>query len=143
MKIKQLSIFLQNKMGSLAKPLEVLTVADVNIRAMCMADTSEFGILRLVVDNPEKGKEALEENNFLVKLTEIIGVEMNDTPGGLTSVLKVIKDHEIDLEYLYAFTHEKVGKAILLLHADKLDNLVEALQDNDMVIVPADEVYNL
>ncbi|WP_296880224.1 acetolactate synthase [uncultured Methanobrevibacter sp.] len=143
MKIKQLSIFLQNRMGSLSKPLEVLSEADVNIKAMCMADTSEFGILRLVVDNPEKGKEALEENNFLVKLTEIIGVEMNDTPGGLTSVLKVIKDHEIDLEYLYAFTHEKVGKAILLLHADKLDNLVEALQDNDMVIVPADEVYNL
>ena len=143
MKIKQLSIFLQNRMGSLSKPLEVLSEADVNIKAMCMADTSEFGILRLVVDNPEKGKEALEENNFLVKLTEIIGVEMNDTPGGLTSVLKVIKDHEIDLEYLYAFTHEKVGKAILLLHADKLDNLVEALQDNDMVIVPADKVYNL
>lgn len=143
MKIKQLSIFLQNRMGSLSKPLEVLSEADVNIKAMCMADTSEFGILRLVVDNPEKGKEALEENNFLVKLTEIIGVEMNDTPGGLTSVLKVIKDHEIDLEYLYAFTHEKVGKAILLLHADKLDNLVEALQDNDMIIVPADEVYNL
>ena len=143
MKIKQLSIFLQNRMGSLSKPLEVLSKADVNIKAMCMADTSEFGILRLVVDNPEKGKEALEENNFLVKLTEIIGVEMNDTPGGLTSVLKVIKDHKIDLEYLYAFTHEKVGKAILLLHADKLDNLVEALQDNDMVIVPADEVYNL
>ena len=143
MKIKQLSIFLQNRMGSLSKPLEVLSEADVNIKAMCMADTSEFGILRLVVDNPEKGKEALEENNFLVKLTEIIGVEMNDTPGGLTSVLKVIKDHEIDLEYLYAFTHEKVGKAILLLHADKLDNLVEALQDNDRVIVPADEVYNL
>ena len=69
MKIKQLSIFLQNRMGSLSKPLEVLTVADVNIRAMCMADTSEFGILRLVVDDPIKGKEALEENNFLVKIT--------------------------------------------------------------------------
>ena len=101
MKIKQLSIFLQNRMGSLSKPLEVLTVADVNIRAMCMADTSEFGILRLVVDDPEKGKEALEQNNFLVKITEIIGVEMNDTPGGLTSVLNTIKENNIDLEYLY------------------------------------------
>ena len=88
-------------MGSLSKPLEVLTVADVNIRAMCMADTSEFGILRLVVDDPIKGKEALEENNFLVKITEIIGVEMNDTPGGLTTVLGIIKDNLIDLEYLY------------------------------------------
>ena len=130
-------------MGSLSKPLEVLTDADVNIRAMCMADTSEFGILRLVVDDPEKGKVALEENNFLVKITEIIGVEMNDTPGGLTSVLKIIKDNQIDLEYLYAFTHEKAGKAILLLHADDIDGLISALEKNDIVIVPADEVYNL
>ena len=108
-----------------------------------MADTSEFGILRLVVDSPEKGKEALEENNFLVKITDIIGVEMNDTPGGLTAVLKIIKDNEIDLEYLYAFTHEKEGKAILLLHADKLDELIDALKENEIVIVPSQEVYNL
>ncbi len=130
-------------MGSLSKPLEVLSDADVNIRAMCMADTSEFGILRLVVDNPEKGKEALEENNFLVKLTEIIGVEMNDTPGGLTSVLKVIKDNEIDLEYLYAFSHDKAEKAILLLHADDIDKLISVLTDNDITIVPSKEVYTL
>jgi len=143
MKIKQLSIFLQNKMGSLAKPLDVLTVADVNIRAMCMVDTSEFGILRLVVDDPEKGKKALEQNNFLVKMTEIIGVEMNDTPGGLTSVLKTIRDNNIDLEYLYAFTHDKADKAILLLHADDIDKLIEVLQNNNITIVPSEEVYNL
>ena len=143
MKIKQLSIFLQNRMGSLSKPLEVLTVADVNIRAMCMADTSEFGILRLVVDDPEKGKEALEQNNFLVKITEIIGVEMNDTPGGLTNVLNTIKENNIDLEYLYAFTHEKEGKAILLLHADDIDELIDVLEKNNMTITPAEEVYNL
>ena len=127
MKIKQLSIFLQNRMGSLSKPLEVLSDADVNIKALCMADTSEFGILRLVVDNPEKGKEALEKNNFLVKITDIIGVEMNDTPGGLTTILKTIKDNNIDLEYLYAFTHEKVGKAILLLHSENIDQLISIL----------------
>ena len=143
MKIKQLSIFLQNRMGSLAKPLEVLTVADVNIRAMCMADTSEFGILRLVVDNPEKGKEALEQNNFLVKMTEIIGVEMNDSPGGLTSVLNTIKENDIDLEYLYAFTHEKKDKAILLLHTDDIDGLINILNKNNITIVPSEEVYNL
>ncbi len=143
MKIKQLSIFLQNRMGSLSKPLEVLTVANVNIRAMCMADTSEFGILRLVVDDPEKGKEALEENNFLVKITDIIGVEMNDTPGGLTTVLDIIKDNLIDLEYLYAFSHEKAEKAILLLHADDIDNLISVLSENNVPIVSAEEVYNL
>ena len=130
-------------MGSLSKPLEVLSNADVNIKALCMADTSEFGILRLVVDNPEKGKEALEKNNFLVKITDIIGVEMNDTPGGLTTVLKVIKDNDIDLEYLYAFTHEKVGKAILLLHAEDIDKLISILNDNNIKTVPSDEVYSL
>ncbi len=143
MKIKQLSIFLQNRMGSLSKPLEVLSENGINIRAMCMADTSEFGILRLVVDDPLKGKEVLEENNFLVKITEIIGVEMNDTPGGLTDVLKVIKDNEIDLEYLYAFTHDKVDKAILLLHAEDIDKLIKVIEDNDIVIVPSAEVYDL
>ena len=130
-------------MGSLSKPLEVLTVANVNIRAMCMADTSEFGILRLVVDDPIKGKEALEENNFLVKITDIIGVEMNDTPGGLTSVLDIIKENLIDLEYLYAFSHDKAGKAILLLHADDIDNLIDVLTQNNIPIVSAEEVYNL
>ena len=108
-----------------------------------MADTSEFGILRLVVDDPIKGKEALEEKNFLVKITDIIGVEMNDTPGGLTDVLKVIKDNDIDLEYLYAFSHEDGAKAILLLHAEDIDNLISILKDNDIIVVPSEEVYNL
>ena len=143
MKIKQLSIFLQNRMGSLSKPLEVLSEAGINIRAMCMADTSEFGILRLVVDDPENGKNALEEENFLVKITEIIGVEMNDTPGGLTTVLKVIKENDIDLEYLYAFTHEKQGKAILLLHSDNINDLIDALNKNNVVIVNSQEIYDL
>jgi hypothetical protein len=130
-------------MGSLSKPLEVLTDAGINIRAMCMADTSEFGILRLVVDDPMKGKEALEENNFLVKITEIIGVEMNDEPGGLTDILKVIKENEINLEYLYAFSHDKSEKAILLLHASDIDELINVLTENKITIVLAEEAYNL
>ena len=130
-------------MGSLSKPLEVLSENDINIRAMCMADTSEFGILRLVVDNPIKGKEVLEENNFLVKITEIIGVEMNDAPGGLTTVLNIIKENNIDLEYLYAFTHDKADKAILLLHTDDIDNLINVLTEKNITITPAEEVYNL
>ena len=96
-----------------------------------------------MVDDPIKGKEALEENNFLVKITDIIGVEMNDTPGGLTTVLDVIKDNLIDLEYLYAFSHDKEGKAILLLHADDIDKLISVLIENNIPIVSAEEVYNL
>ena len=143
MKIKQLSLFLQNKMGSLYNPLEVLAAADVNIRAMCMADTSEFGILRLVVDNPEIGKEALEKNNFLVKITDIVGVAMDDTPGGLTAILKIIKDNSIDLEYLYAFSTSDTGKAALLLHADDIDRLLDVLTENDIYIIPSEFVHKL
>ena len=129
-------------MGSLFNPLEVLAEADVNIRAMCMADTSEFGILRLVVDNPEKGKEALEEKNFLVKITDIVGVVMDDTPGGLTAVLKIVKDNSIDLEYLYAFSTADEGKAALLLHADDIDRLIEVLTENNINIIPAKFVHD-
>lgn len=143
MKVKQLSIFLQNKMGSLYNPLEVLQKNNINIRAMSMADTSEYGILRLVVDNPQKGKEVLEKNNFLVKIIDTVAVEMNDAPGGLTHVLEVIKDNLIDLEYLYAFTHEKKGKAILLLHADNIDKLITALTENNITLVSAKEIYSL
>lgn len=143
MKVKQLSIFIQNEIGSLSKPLEVLSNNNINIRAMSMADTSEFCILRLVVDNPVKGKEILEKNNFLVKTIETIAIEMNDTPGGLTEILKILKENNINLEYLYAFTHEKQGKAILLLHNDNINDLIDALNKNNVVIVNSQEIYDL
>lgn len=143
MKVKQLSIFIQNEIGSLSKPLEVLSNNNINIRAMSMADTSEFCILRLVVDNPVKGKEILEKNNFLVKIIETIAIEMNDTPGGLTEILKILKENNINLEYLYAFTHEKQGKAILLLHSDNINDLIDALNKNNVVIVNSQEIYDL
>ncbi|MDO5849398.1 MAG: acetolactate synthase [Methanobrevibacter sp.] len=143
MKIKQLSIFLQNKEGSLYDALEILTNADINIKALSLADTSDFGILRIVVDDPEKGIEILKENNFLVKPTEIVAIEMDDSPGGLSSILGIIKKNNIDLEYLYAFTHNKADKAILLLHTDNLDELVSSLEKEDVVIVSPEEVYNL
>ena len=143
MKVKQLSIFIQNEIGSLSKPLEVLSNNNINIRAMSMADTSEFCILRLVVDNPVKGKEILEKNNFLVKTIETIAIEMNDTPGGLTEILKILKENNINLEYLYAFTHEKQGKAILLLHSDNINDLIDALNKNNVFIVNSQEIYDL
>lgn len=143
MKIKQLSIFLENKEGSLYDALETLTEGGINIRALSLADTSDFGILRVVVDNPSKGIEILEKNHFLVKPVDIIAIEMNDSPGGLSSILGIIKKNNIDLEYLYAFTHEKANKAILLLHTDNLDNLIKTLKNENVVIVPPEEVYNL
>ncbi|MCL2114819.1 MAG: acetolactate synthase [Methanobrevibacter sp.] len=143
MKIKQLSIFLENKEGRLWHTLDLLAKEDINIRALSLADTSEFGILRLIVQDPEKAKKILEDNDFVVKIKNVIGVELSDTPGGLASVLKVLNDNKINLEYLYAFTHEKSEKAILLLQADDLDSLIITLEENNIKVVPTEEVYNL
>lgn len=143
MKIKQLSIFLENKEGRLWHALDTLATENINIRALSIADTSDFGILRIIVQDPEKAKKKLEDNSFIVKIKNIIAVELSDTPGGLAKVLKVLNDNNINLEYIYAFTHEKSEKAILLLQADDLDNLIKILQENDTKLVPSKEVYNL
>ena len=142
-KITQLSIFLENKRGNLYNTLDLLAENNINIRALSLADTTEFGILRLVVQDPIKAKKILEEHWYIVKNTPIIGTELDDTPGGLSSVLKILNDEEIDLEYLYAFTHEKTEKAILLLQAEDLDNLINILTAYKVPLVPAEEVYNL
>ncbi|KZX15859.1 ACT domain protein [Methanobrevibacter cuticularis] len=143
MKIKQLSIFLENKKGRLWKALDILDKGNINIRALSIADTSDFGILRILVQNPGIAKELLESNNFIVKIIDIIGIELDDTPGGLSRVLKVLNDNDINLEYIYAFTHEKTEKAILLLQSEDLDLLIKTLKTNDLTIVPPTEVYNL
>lgn len=143
MKVKQLSIFIENQTGRLYKALDILAQENINIRALSLADTSEFGILRLVVNSPEKGMEILEKNNFIVKLTDIVAVELDDTPGGLTKILKILKEGNIDLEYLYAFTHDKTSQAILLLHTKDLDEMIKVLESNDVKLVPEDVVYNL
>jgi len=143
MKIKQLSIFLENKEGRLWHALDTLAKDNINIRALSIADTSDFGILRIIVHDPDKAKKVLEANDFIVKIKNIIGVQLTDSPGGLASVLKVLNDNKINLEYLYAFTHEKSEIAILLLQTDDLDNLITVLEENGIKIVPSQEVYDL
>jgi hypothetical protein len=143
MKIKQLSIFLENKKGRLWKALNILANGQINIRALSIADTTDFGILRIIVQNPELAKELLEDNNFIVKIIDIVGVELDDAPGGLSNVLKILNKNNINLEYIYAFTHEKTEKAILLLQSENLNLLLTTLKDNKIAIVPPNEVYNL
>lgn len=142
-KINQLSIFIENRTGALYDVLNLLAESNVNIRALSLADTSEFAILRLVVNDPVKGKEVLESNDFIVKITPILAIELKDVPGGLSSILKILDDAELDLDYLYAFTHEKTASAILLLHTADLDLLANVLKDKNIGIVAPEEVYNL
>lgn len=143
MKIKQISVFLENKKGRLWKALNTLAENGINIRALSLADTSEFGILRLIVPEPQKAEKILTENNFVVKIKEVVAVELTDHPGGLSSILKILNDSDINLEYLYAFVHEKKDKAILLLRTDDLDLLIKVLKESKITLVPAEEVYNL
>ena len=143
MKISQLSIFLENKEGRLWNALDVLAKNNINIRALSLADTSDFGILRLIVQDPEKAKTILEENDFIVKIKNVIGVELEDTPGGLSSVLKILNDNKINLEGLYAFTHDNTQIAILLLQSNDLDSIIKILIKNNISILLPEDVYNL
>ncbi len=143
MKIKQLSIFLENKKGRMRKALDVLEKGNVNIRALSIADTSDFGILRLIVPEPEEAKELLEDNNFIVKIGEVIAVRMCDEPGGLGEILGILDDNNINLEYLYAFVEEKEKVAIVLLHPDDIDGGIKALMNAGEEVISSEEIYGL
>ena len=143
MKVKQLSIFLENRKGRMRKALDVLEKGEVNIRALSIADTSDFGILRLIVPEPDKTKKLLEDNNFIVKIGEVIAVRMQDQPGGLGKILGILDDNDINLEYLYAFVEEKENGAIVLLHPENINDGIKALQDGGAVVIPAKDIYGL
>ncbi len=141
MKVKQLSIFLENRKGRMRKALDVLEKNRVNIRALSIADTSYFGILRLIVPDPVKTKKLLEDKDFIVKIGEVIAVRMPDKPGGLGKILGILDDSDINLEYLYAFVEEKENGAIVLLHPEDINAGIKALQDNGADVISAEEVY--
>jgi hypothetical protein len=141
--IKQLSIFLENKKGRMWKALDVLEEAGINIRALSLADTSDFGILRLVVPKPDEAKEVLEKKGFLVKIGEVIAVGITDKPGGLNKILKILNRSNINLEYLYAFVEQNKSRAIVILHPENIDAGLEALQNSDADVLTDEEVYGI
>ena len=143
LKIKQLSIFLENRKGRMKKALDVLEKGNVNIRALSIADTSDFGILRLIVPEPMRTKKLLEKNSFIVKIGEVIAVRMRDEPGGLGEILGILDDNNINLEYLYAFVEKKEKVAIVLLHPEDIDGGIKALIDGGEEVISAEEIYRL
>ncbi len=138
MKVEQISIFLENKSGRLADVAGVLARAGVNIRALSLADTSDFGILRLIVNNTEKAKEVLKDKGFTVGKTEVIAVEVSDRPGGLAEILDII-----NVEYMYAFVQKSGGNAIIIFRFDELEKAIDALQKAGIRILKGEEVYAL
>lgn len=141
--LKQLSIFLENKEGRMLNTLDIIEKLGINIRALSIADTSEFGILRLIVSNPKLVKQELEKNNFIVKLTDVIPVAMDDQPGGLNKILRILDENSINLEYLYAFVEQQTYDAIVLLRLEDMDKGYEILEENGAKIINADEIYSM
>jgi hypothetical protein len=128
MKLKQLSVFLENKPGRLRELCALLADSGINMITISLADTEQFGILRLIVSDSEAAKAVLQEKGFVAKITEVIAVEVNDEPGGLRDVLQVEEGAGISVEYMYAFTIKSGENAILLFRFDDMDKAVSALQ---------------
>ena len=143
MKVDQLSIFLENRAGRLAEVTRLLSEAKVNIRALSLADTSDFGILRLIVSDFEKAREILKQNGFTVGRTSVVAVEVDDTPGGLHRILDMLRDAKVNVEYMYAFVQQSGSNAIIIFRFDRTDQAIEVLQKNNIPIVPGDKLYNL
>ncbi len=143
MKIKQISIFLENRKGRLYEALNVIAHAKINIRALSIADTLEFGILRLIVNDPDKAKKILEKNNFIVRENEVIAVGVMDTPGGLAGVLEALQKADLNVEYIYAFVEKSGEKAVVVLRTEDIDAGIKALQSAGIEVLKSKEVYKL
>ena len=143
MKVEQISVFLENKSGRIAEVTGILAQAGVNIRALSLADTSDFGVLRLIVDNNQRAEEVLKQHNFTVGKTFVMAVEVEDRPGGLHKILDILQKVNINVEYMYAFVKPGSNNAIMIFRFEKLEEAVKVLQDNGVVVIDGGKVYTL
>ncbi len=133
MTLKQLSIFLENKSGRLTQVLETLGEEQINIVALSIADTSEYGILRLIVSDPDKAYRLLKEKGLSVNLTEVISVKTSTAAGSFARVLRILSNDNISIEYMYAFSVE--GKAILVIRTENKEDAIEAFRKNNIELI--------
>jgi len=127
MRIPQLSLFLENKPGHLIAPCKVLAEAGINIVTLALADTQQFGVLRLIVREWQRAREVLEAAGLVVAVTEVLAVEVVDRPGGLAELLGIFDEAGINVEYMYAFTARLGNRAVLVFRFDDLDAAISAL----------------
>ncbi|MEA5000500.1 MAG: ACT domain-containing protein [Endomicrobiaceae bacterium] len=135
MKINQISIFIENTKGRLAEVCNLLGDKGINIRALTIAESPEFGILRVVLDKPQEAKEILKEHGFIAISTEIVAVEVSDTPGGLAKALQILAQNNIDVEYMYGFVEKATDKALMVFKFVNTDKAIEVLQKNNISVV--------
>ena len=143
MKAEQISIFLENKAGRLSEVTGTLAKAGVNIRALSLADTTDFGVLRLIVDNNQKAEEALKEAGFTVRITHVVAVEVDDRPGGLHFILDALTQAGINVEYMYAFVQQSGSNAIMIFRFDQLEQAVAVLEKNNVTVINGSKLYTM
>lgn len=143
MRVDQIAVFLENKSGRLAEITSILAENDINIRALSVADTADFGILRLIVDKVPEAEKALRDKGFTVGKTTVVAVEVADKTGGLASVLKCIEKVELNVEYMYAFVNKTGENAVLIFRFDEMDRAIESLQKEGFTILEAKQIYSL
>ncbi|MBN1958662.1 MAG: ACT domain-containing protein [Desulfuromonadales bacterium] len=143
MKVEQISIFIENKSGRLAEVCGILGEAGVNIRALSLADTSDFGILRLIVKDSEKALKVLREHHFTVSKTDVIGVEVPDSPGGLSTILQILDQNNINVEYMYAFVERSGDNAVIIFRFDQVDDAIKALTKNGITILKSEKITSI
>lgn len=141
MKIHQLSVFLENRPGQMLPPCRILAGAGINIRTLTLADTEQFGILRLIVSDWEQGRRLLQEAGYVVNVAEVVAAEVSDRPGGLAAVLEALEGGGLNITYMYAFTFGREGKAVLIFRFDQPDAAIARLQAAGINVLASAEVY--
>ncbi len=143
MKVEQISVFVENRSGRLAEVTKALADADINIRALYLAEAGDFGILRLIVNDIEKAARVLKESGFTVSKTEVVAIAVSDKPGGLAKILLNIKDEGVNVEYMYAFVEKSTENAIVIFRFDEIGRAVAILKREGIRLLKAEDVYSL
>lgn len=143
MHAQQISIFLENKAGRLADVTEILAKAGVNIRALALADTSDFGVLRLIVDDNQKAEGALKQGGFTVSKTDVVAVEVDDRPGGLHHILELLQNAGINVEYMYAFVQHSGTNAVMIFRFDQPDEALRVLSADGLKVIEGQRLYTM
>lgn len=143
MSVKQISVFLENKAGRLAEATQILGDNDINIQALAIADTADFGVLRMIVNDPGKAMAILKKAGFTVSETDVIAMEVSDRPGGLAEVLQLMTGRDINIEYLYCFIEKSGESAIVVLRVEDIEKAKRILESGGVRLPKAEEVYTI
>ena len=141
MKLEQISVFLENRPGGLEEVTRVLEEASINIRALSLANTSDSGLLRLIVNNVDAGKNVLKEKGFTIGTASVVAVEIPDRVGGLNAILKLLSARGITIEYMYALGEKSGRHVIMVFRFDRTDEAIDILTKNGITLLPAEKVY--